>query len=199
MQNTNNSKTQWIAKVAIAGAMAAVLMIFQLPLPFTPPFYQLDFSEVIVLLSGFALGPLAAICIEAIKILLNLLFNGTSTMGVGEIANFIIGCSFVLPATIIYKKHKTRKNAIIGMGVGTICLCLIGCLVNYYVLLPVYASVYNMPISALVALGHQVNSNINSIFQLVILAVLPFNMLKGVAVSLICLPIYKRISPILHH
>ena len=93
---------------------------FEIPLPFAPAFYEIDFSEVPVLVGCFAMGPLAGAVIELIKIILNLAINGTMTAGVGEVANFLIGCSLVVPAGLIYRKMKTRKGAIIGMVTGTL-------------------------------------------------------------------------------
>ena len=100
---------QTIAKISILGALAFLVMMFEIPLPFAPEFYKLGFDEVIVLIGGFALGPWAAVCIEALKIALNLIIGGTITMGVGELTNFLIGLSFVLPATIIYQREKNKK------------------------------------------------------------------------------------------
>ena len=98
-----------IAKIAVMGALAGALMFFEFPLPFLPPFYKIDFSEVAVLISGFALGPLAAVLVEFIKIVVHLLIKGTTTLFVGELANFLIGCSFVVPAALIYKYHKNKR------------------------------------------------------------------------------------------
>ena len=100
------SKIEWMTKIAMLSAAAMVLMLFEFPLPFVAPmFYELDFSEVPVLVGAFALGPVAGIAIEFLKILVNLLINGTITAGVGELANFLVGVSFILPAELIYK-HK---------------------------------------------------------------------------------------------
>lgn len=186
-----------IAQIGMLGAIAVVLMLFEIPLPFAPSFYEIDFSEVPVLIGCFSMGPLAGAMIELIKIVLNLVINGTTTAGVGEIANFIIGCSFVIPAGLIYQRKKTKIGAIIGMTVGTLVMTVLGCFINAYVLLPTYASAFHMPIDALVEMGTAVNGNINSLFTFVIFAVAPFNLLKGVLVSIIVLLIYKKISPIL--
>ena len=103
---------QTIAKISMLGALACVLMMFEIPLPIAPPFYKIDFSEVVVLIGGFAMGPWAAVAIEGLKVVLNLLLNGTITMGVGEFANFLIGCALVVPATVFYQHEKTKKMCI---------------------------------------------------------------------------------------
>lgn len=185
-----------MVQVGMLSAIATVLMLFEIPLPFAPSFYEIDFSEVPVLIGCFTMGPLAGAAIEMVKILLNFLINGTVTAGVGEIANFLIGCALCVPAGLLYKKQKTRKGALIGMAVGTGMMVIVGCVLNAYVLLPVYAKAFQMPLDALIGMGTAVNSNITGLSTFVIFAVAPFNLLKGVLVSLIVLAIYKKISPI---
>lgn len=197
MTNTSK-KTRTLVEVGMLGAIATVLMLFEFPLPFiAPPFYELDFSEVPVLVGAFALGPMAGATIELIKILINLLVNGTNTAFVGEIANYLMGCSFIIPAALIYKKRKIKKNAMIGMVSGTVIMTVFGCFMNAYVLLPTYAAAFSMPIDTIISLGSAINSNIDDIMTFVIIAVAPFNLIKGVIVSVITLLIYKHISPIL--
>ena len=129
------SKVRTIAQVAMLGAVATVLMLFEFPIPFlAPPFYELDFSEVPVLIGAFAMGPIAGIAIEAVKILLNFVLNGTITAGVGEIANFLVGCAFLLPAALVYRKKKTRKHAILGMIAGTVIMTTVACVLNAWIL-----------------------------------------------------------------
>lgn len=191
-------ETVTIAKIAILGAVSALLMLFEIPLFFAPSFYKLDFSEVAVLLGAFSMGPVAGIVIEAVKILINFVLDGSITAGIGEMANFIIGCSFVVPAAIIYKRNKTRKNAITGLIAGTVIMVIAGALMNLYVLLPVYASAFKMPVEAIVEMGTKVNSVITDIYTLVLFATVPFNLIKGILSSLITVLIYKKLSPLLH-
>lgn len=199
--NKNKLTTKMITQIGMLGAIATVLMLFEIPLPFAPSFYEIDFSEVPVLIGCFSMGPLAGALIELVKIILNFVINGTMTAGVGEVANFIIGCSLCVPAGIIYKKNKTKRGAVTGLVVGTIFMTVLGCFVNAYILLPTYAAAFKMPIDGLVEMGTAVNANINSLFTFVMFAVAPFNLLKGVLDSIIVIAIYKKISPILklHH
>lgn len=192
-----NKQIQLIVKCAMLAALAAVVMLFKVSLPFVPPFYELDLSEVIIMLTGFALGPVAAIITEALKIVLNLLMDGSSTAGVGEFANFIMGLAFVLPAVIYYHKHKTRSAAAKGMIFGVISLCIIACILNYFVLLPVYAYFFKMDIAALVAMGSEINPAINNLFTFIVIGVLPFNIIKGAITSIVVYFTYKKVSPIL--
>lgn len=192
------NKTRKLVEIGMLGAIATVLMLFEFPLPFiAPPFYELDLSEVPVLVGAFALGPMAGATIELIKVLINLLINGTATAFVGEIANYIIGCSFIIPAAIIYQKQKSKKNALLGMIVGTITMAILGCFINAYVLLPTYAAAFGIPIDTIIGMGNAINANINDIMTFVVIAVAPFNIIKGFVVSLITMLIYKHLSPIL--
>ena len=192
------TKTRKLVEIGMLGAIATVLMLFEFPIPFiAPPFYEMDLSEVPVLVGAFALGPMAGATIELIKILINLMINGTATAFVGEIGNYIIGCSFIIPAALIYKKRKSKKHALIGMIVGTLVMTIFGCFLNAYVLLPTYAAAFGMPIDVIVGMGTAINANINSVMTFVIIAVAPFNILKGVVVSVVTMLIYKHISTIL--
>lgn len=186
-----------VAQIGMLSAIAVILMQFEIPLPFAPPFYQIDFSEVPVLIGCFTLGPVAGASVEFIKVILNMAISGTTTGGVGDIANFLIGCAMCVPAGILYKKNHTRKSAIIGMTIGTLFMTLAGCVLNAYVLLPVYAKAFEMPIDALVSMGSAINASITNLLTFVMFAVAPFNLLKGILVSLIVFLIYKKISPIL--
>ena len=192
------NKTRTLVEIGMLGAIATVLMLFEFPLPFiAPPFYEIDLSEVPVLVGAFALGPVAGATIEFVKILINLLINGTATAFVGEIGNYIIGCSFIIPAALIYKKKKSKKNALIGMVIGTITMAVFGCFLNAYVLLPTYAAAFGMPIDAIIGMGTAINPSIDNIMTFVVIAVAPFNIIKGIAVSIVTMLIYKHISPIL--
>lgn len=189
--------TREITTIGMLGAIATVLMLFEIPLPFAPPFYEIDFSEVPVLVGCFALGPIAGVLIEFVKILLNLVINGTATAGVGELANFCIGCSFCVPAGIIYQRKKTKKGAMIGLISGTLFMTLLGCFINAYVMLPTYAKAFQIPIDGLIEMGTKVNASITDLFTFVMFAVVPFNLLKGILASVVVLLIYKKISPII--
>lgn len=194
--NTSKVGVRNLVKIGMLSAVAVILMVFEIPLPFAPAFYKIDFSEVPVLIGCFALGPAAGAAIELVKILLHMIISGTQTAGVGDLANFLIGCAFVVPAGMIYRKRHTRNGALAGMAAGTLIMTAAGCLLNAYVLLPAYAKAFSMPIEALVEMGTAVNSQITSVMGLVLLAVVPFNLLKGILVSVVVLLLYKKISPV---
>lgn len=194
------SKIEWMTKIAMLSAAAMVLMLFEFPLPFVAPmFYELDFSEVPVLVGAFALGPIAGIAIEFLKILLNLLINGTITAGVGELANFLVGVSFILPAELIYKHKKSKKTAVIGLVAGSLAMAVFAGFVNAFVLIPTYSRMLNIPMEAIVDMGKTIFPAVDSLSKLVLLCVVPFNLIKAVLVSVITTLIYKPLSPILKH
>ena len=172
-----------MVEIGMLGAISVILMMFEIPLWFAPSFYKIDLSEVPVLIGAFALGPVAGALIELVKILLHLLLKGTSTAGVGDLANFLIGCAMAVPAAWIYQKQKTMTIA--------------GSFLNALVLLPAYAAAFGMPIDALVGMGTAVNKAITSVATFALFAVAPFNIVKGVLVSLITMLLYKHVSPIL--
>lgn len=195
--NTNTTRTHFftirtMTQIAVLSAIAFILMLFEFPLFFIPNFYKLDLSEIPVLIGALTLGPVAGAIIEFIKILLNLVFNGTYTAGVGELANFAIGCALVVPAGIIYKHKRTLKNCIVGLAVGILFMTIIGSLFNAYVLLPLYSKAI-MPLDSIISMGTQLNPYINSLSTFVIFAVAPFNLIKGLLVSVVTILLYKRI------
>ncbi len=197
MQNRLLS-TRNMAKISILAVIAFVLMYFEFPLPFiAPPFYQIDFSEIPVLIGGFAISPMAAVIIELFKNLLNVIFQGTATAFVGELSNFIVGCAFVVPASLIYRHQKTKKNAVIGLSVGVISMAVIGFISNLFFVIPAYVKFMNLPLESIIAMASNIFPFIDSTFLLVLCCTTPFNLIKGILSSVITLVIYKHISPLL--
>ena len=189
------SSTRRLCLVAICGAIACILHIFDFPLPFLAPgFYKLDFSEVPVMLCGFYLGPSAAVVCEALKIFLKLILKGTSTAFVGDFANFAVGCSLVVPAAILYHTKKTRKSAVFGLITGTIVLTVFGSAFNGIYLIPKFSELYGLPLDAIVGMGTKINGSITSLFTLVLFSVAPLNLIKGATVSVLTLLLYKRVA-----
>ena len=183
-----------ITKIALLAAVAGVLMLFEAPLWFAPSFYKLDLSELAVMMGGLTMGPVAAALIELIKIMINFVLNGTITGGVGEVGNFLVGCAFVVPAAFVYRKWHSRIGMIVGMVAGIICLVLLGAVVNYFVLLPVYSVVYGQPLEFFIAMGNVINPAIIDLKTFILYAVAPFNLLKGIVISVLTLLLYNRVG-----
>ena len=186
------------ASVGLLSALSAILMLFEIPMPFAPTFYKLDMSELPILIGAYAFGPAAGVLIEFIKIVLKLFMKGTSTAFVGELANFCVGVSFILPASVIYYVRKTRKTAAISCIVGTICITIFGTVFNAVYLLPAFAKLYGIPLEVIFAMGSEVNPFAGSdIYSFVFACVAPLNLIKGSLNSVLTLLVYKKLSPIL--
>lgn len=188
------SAAKRISFVAVFGALAAVFMLIEIPLFFAPSFYKLDFSELPVLICGFYLGPFAGVCCELVKVVVELLLRGTATAFVGEFANFAVGCSFVLPATALYYKLPSKKGALIALCVGALTMTVFGSAFNAWYLLPKFAELYGIPLGKIIEMGTKINPKIVSVQSLVLFAVVPFNLLKGVLVSALTFVLYKRVQ-----
>ncbi len=193
----SNSKTRYIVNVAILSALAGVLMLIEFPLPIAPTFYKVDLSDVAVLIGGFALKAPAAIIISFMKVMISIILNGTSTAFVGEFAAFIMDSVFGFVASLIYQKEHTKKGAIKSLIFGTLALTIIGAFVNYYLMIPAYVKFMNIPLDAILSLGSTVNKNVNSLLTLIIFCTVPFNIVKGIIISIVTYLLYKRISPLL--
>lgn len=188
-------KTRRICIIAICSAIAAILHMLDFPLLFlAPEFYKLDFSELPVMLCGFYLGPSASVLCEILKILIKLMFKSTSTAFVGDFANFVVGCTLVLPAVFIYHAHKSRYSAVLGLILGTVCMSVFGSIFNAVYLLPKFSQLYGLPLDTIIAMGSKINESIHSITSFVTLAVAPLNLVKGTMVSILTLLLYKKVA-----
>ena len=127
-----------ITKIAILASISVLLMFIKVPLPFAPTFMEMDIAELPALIGGFAMGPLAGFLIVCIKLLLNIIINGTKTFYVGELSNLIVSSAFVLTTAFIYKHNKSKKSALLGLVIGSITMSLVATLSNYFVIFPLY-------------------------------------------------------------
>ena len=186
----------YMTRVAILASAATILMLLELPVIFMPPFLKLDFSDIPAIIGAFALGPLAGCLIVLLKNVLHL--SSTQTAGVGEMANFLVGTGFVVPAAFIYQKKKNRTGAILALAGGTVAMTLVAAAVNYWVLIPLYQSALHFPLEAIINMGRAANPLIVDLKTFIVFAIIPFNLFKGSIVSLISLLVYKKLSPILH-
>ena len=185
-----------ITKVGILSALSYGLMFIQVPIPIAPPFMKLDLADVPSLIGGFALGPWYGVMIHFIKNLLNL--SKTMTGGVGELSNFIVGSTFVLVSSLIYRNNKTKKNSILSLILGVLAMSAVATISNAFVVFPLYGKAMNMDLSAFAAQAGK-NSLVKNYFTLMIFSIAPFNIIKGAVESIVTELIYKRISPILKY
>ncbi len=189
------TKARRITIIAVCSAIAAILHMLDFSLLFlAPEFYKLDFSELPVMLCGFFLGPSGAVICEALKIVLKLLLKGTSTAFVGDFANFVVGCSLVLPAIIIYHTKKSKKCALIGLIVGTLCLTVFGSAFNAIYLVPKFSQLFGIEMEVIIGMGNAINAGITDLTSFVILAVAPLNLVKGIACAVLTMLTYKHVA-----
>lgn len=196
-ERTGHAKsTQRIRTMTMVGMLSAisfVLMFFDFSVPFMPVFIKMDLSELPALIGSFSLGPVAGVAICLVKNLLHLM--RTSTGGVGELSNFILGASFVFTAGMIYKYKKNRKSAIIGSLLGALTMAVISLFSNYYLVYPVYTKF--MPIDAIIAAYQEINPSVDGLWNCLIMFNMPFTFMKGFFSVIITLLVYKRLSPII--
>ena len=189
--------TKKIAMIGMFSAISGILYCFDFALPIAPTFYKLDFSELPALICGFAFGPVAGVLVEFLKVVIKLLFKSTSTAFVGDLANFLIGCMLVLPASVIYGFKKTKKMSRIALLTGVIVMTVFGTWFNAVYLLPTFSTLYGLPLDSIIAMGTAINGSVNNIYSFVIIMVAPMNIIKGTVVSVLTLLVYKKLSRII--
>ncbi len=195
-RKTRLFSTANLTRMAILTAIALVL--FFLEIPIIPPMYKLDFSNIPVLLGGFAMGPVAGLLILLLKNVLELIIKGLgSTMGIGNLADFLMGAAYLLPAVLIYQRKKTKQRALAGMAVGVVSQTVLAILFNWLVMIPFYMSAYHMDIAKIVGYATKVLPFVDTELKFYLLACGPFNLLKGLLISLVTALIYKPLSPLL--
>lgn len=182
-----------LAVMAMLAALAFLLAFLEFPVPLSPAFARMDISDLPALVGAFAFGPVAGVVIELVKNALQLL--STSTGGVGELANFVIGAAFVAVAGLLYKHNKTKKTAWIACGIASVVMGVVAAVMNYFVLLPMFEQF--MPLDQVIAAFGEFMPFIQTKFDVVLYNALPFNLLKGIAISLVTMLLYKKISPLL--
>ena len=182
-----------LTMTAVLAAVAFLLAFFELPVPLSPSFARMDLSDLPALIGAFAFGPASGVMIELIKNLLQLFT--TSTGGVGELANFLMGASFVGIAGIIYRRHRTRRGALLACLAASVGMGLAAAVVNYFILLPLFESF--LPLEQLIASFGAFIPFIHTKLDVVLDNAFPFNLLKGLGLSFITMLLYKRLSPVL--
>ena len=187
------SNTRKITITGMLSAIAFILMYLDFSVPFMPTFIKMDLSELPALIGSFALGPVSGLCICLIKNLLHLM--KTSTGGVGELSNFILGASFVVTAGIVYKKNNTKKGALVGSVIGALVMAVISVITNYFIVYPIYTNF--MPMEAIIGAYQAIIPSMDSLLKCLIVFNMPFTFVKGMLSVLITFLIYKRLSPIL--
>lgn len=198
-EKTKNKKsiftTRNIVSCAMLSACAIILTYLEFPTFIAPSFYRFNISDLPALIGGFAMGPVAGVIIELIKSLVMLIVNPANpTMGIGELSNFVLGCIYVVPAALIYRSKKTKGRAVISLVTGGLLMAILATFLNAFVMIPLYATAFNMPVDSIVQMGTDIFPFIDSMFDFCLVCVLPFNIIKAIVVSVITIFIYKPLS-----
>ena len=193
----NNSKLRRMTAAALFGAMAFILMLFAFSVPVISVFAEFDASGLVEMIGGFILGPVGAVEIITVKLLMKILFKGSSSMLTGEIQNFILSVSYVLPAVFYYQRHKTKKGAMIGLVLGTVSSIIMAVITNLYFVFPIYIKLYGMNWDGIIEMCSEVNPWITNIPTFVAFSVVPFNVISRGVISFVTMLVYKRISKVI--
>lgn len=191
--------TTRLTLAAMFGALAAILMLFELPILFTLPFIKLDFSDIPVILGAYMLGPLWGAVIAFVKIALNFVLNGTTTVGIGELANLLFTLAYVLPAGIIYRFKRTKKGAVLSLIAGTLIASVSAVILDWFVVFPFYISVSSsLTMDAVIEMASDTNPLVNNAFTMMIFSVFPANLLKYTLASVITFFAYAPLRKLIN-
>lgn len=190
-------RVKTIAFVGLMGALSAVLMLLRFPIPFMPPFMSFDLSGVMEMLGGYMFGPGAAFCIILVKIMMQLVIQGSLSLGTGEIQNLILSSCYVLPAVLIYYRKKTKKRAAAGMAVSSIFVAVVAVFTNLYMIIPFYANLMGNTMDDFVAMCTAVNPMMKDAMTMALFGIVPFNLIKYGATSIVTFLLYKKLSKLI--
>ncbi len=199
MKNTpvtprRTSAARKIVMTGMFGAIAAVLMLLNFPVPFMPSFIKFDVSELPALLAAFSIGPWSGVIVCAIKNLIDLA-SDFSTLGVGQLSNFLLGVSFVLPAGYFYRAVKTRRGALYASVIGAVSMAVSSLPINYFLIMPAYAKAFDIPLDAIIGAYQAILPGVDGLLSCLLIFNLPFTLLKGTVNTALTFLLYKRISP----
>lgn len=194
MKNTKEKfTTQTLCFIGLFGALSTILMLFKIPLPFAPAFMKLDLAELPAIIGSFMFGPVAGVCIVLVKLALNLLINGTDSMYVGEISNLVLSSVYVLSASLVYHRHKTKKTAAIALAISVVVTSVFAVFSNTLFIFPAYAVVYGLSMDSIVGMASAVNPFVHDVFTMMLWSVFPFNLVKYGLVAVITFLVYKKL------
>lgn len=190
-----NKKIRVITGTAMLTAVGVILQYIEISIPIIPSFIKLDFSDLPELIGAFAYGPVAGVIICLLRNLIHM--AATSSAGVGELSNFILGAVFTLVAGLIYKHKKTKKSAVIAGISGAAAMAVVSLATNYFLIYPLYYSVLGFPEEAVLGMYQAILPSVDNIFQALLIFNVPFTFVKGLICAVVCILIYKPLSPLL--
>ena len=198
MLRKENNRLHWMVKTGLLAAVAFVLMYIEFPLPIAPPWLKLDISDFPALLAGFALGPVSGCVVEAIKVVLFFFLKNSGTGGVGELCNFLMGLTFVVPAGLFYRQKKNRWGALWGSVLGAVVMAVMSFPINYFISYPFYVRSGMMSMEAIMDAYQLILPSVQTLPQALLIFNIPFTLVKAACDVAITFAVYKRISPLIH-
>ncbi|MBQ1448348.1 MAG: ECF transporter S component, partial [Erysipelotrichaceae bacterium] len=193
--NKNHERIMFLTKTSILAVLSFLMMYLKFPIPIAPSFYEIDLANVPTLIGGFALGPLAAFTIEALRTVLKLIFIPTTTAFVGELSGFLVNCILCVTAAWIYRNNKTKAGALRSLVISGILSVIAAAFTNYFLIIPAYVNIMGYPLEAIISMGNAIYSSVNSLFSLIVFCTIPFNVIKIFLKCLLVVILYKHISP----
>ncbi len=200
---SSQRKIYKVTLTAMLSAIAFALMFIEFPVPVMPSFIKFDISDLPPLFASFALGPVYGVIAELIKNILHIIVKGTTSAGVGELSNFLLGAVFCLVAGFIYKSEKNKKRAVVGCIAGALAMGIICLPINYFIVYPAYVKFYKMPLEAIIGMYQAILGPVatiptkNALFNCLLIFNVPFTFIKGLVDALICILIYKPLSVVI--
>ncbi len=192
---SNKTNIQKLVYTALLAALAGVLMTLEFNIPFFPPFYKIDFSDMPTVIALFSMGPFSALFVEISKILIKLITIGTSSMFVGDFSNLLGAFLFVIPLWFMYKKtDKSYKSILTVLALSMVIRVAWSCFCNAFITLPMYASAMGVSIDDIVVMVSSVNPLIKNLPTFIILATIPFNIIKLTLVYTLAYVIYSKLK-----
>ncbi|GAA4722460.1 ECF transporter S component [Brevibacillus fulvus] len=182
-------QTRKLVTIPLLAAVGVILQMLEFPLPVIPAFLKLDFSTLPGLIGGLVFGPVAGMMIELLKNALHMLLHNTDGLLVGEVANFVAGTIFIWSAVFLQRKGQGKSGFVLGLALGTVLMTIAMSVANVYFLMPAYAALSRLPLDQMLESMH-----IDSLWSLILYAIAPFNLIKGLALSLVAYPIYSKIA-----
>lgn len=186
-----STNTKKIIQIAMLSAVALVIYYLDFPVPLMPPFIKLDLSNVVCLFAGFTTGPVGGVLVCLIKNVIHVAIKGFgTTMGIGDIFDFVTSAALTLTASLIYKKNHTKKGAVIGCVIGTLVFAGISLPLNYFIVYPIYAKAFG-GMEAIMSAYQAILPSVGNIFSALCIFNLPFTIVKGILCAAVTIVIYK--------